>query len=295
MNRTATLLGVVAILLWSMSVALTRSLAEALGAFGAGASIYTVSGILVWLVSGRPLLRGQHPIYLYGCGLLFVIYMVCFALAIGLADSHQQTLELGLINYLWPSLTLLFAVPLLGLRVRWWLWPGVALAFCGVVWVVSNGDIFSLHGFVDNLARNAVAYGLAFLAAFSWALYSNLLRRYSGGRRGALPLFLLVTALCLWVMFLFQPLQVFRFSLSSGLELLLMGSTTALAYLCWDSAMKKGNATLVAALSYFTPLLSTLIAGLWLNTLPSPAFWPGVAMVVAGSLLCWSASRTRQA
>ncbi|MGK4428947.1 EamA family transporter, partial [Yersinia enterocolitica] len=30
---------------------------------------------------------------------------------------------------------------------------------------------------------------------------------------------------------------------------------------------------------------------LWLNTPPSAAFWPGVAMVVLGSLLCWSASR----
>ncbi len=290
MNKTATLLGVVAILLWSMSVALTRSLSEALGAFGAGASIYTISGLLVWLVAGKPHIKGQHPVYLYGCGLLFVVYMTSFALAIGLADSRQQTLELGLINYLWPSLTLMFALPLLGLRVRWWLWPGVLLAFCGVVWVVSNGDILSLREFTANLAGNPVAYGLAFTAAFAWALYSNLLRRYCGPR-GALPLFLLATAATLWLMFLFQPLKEFRFSVTAGFELLLMGASTALAYLCWDSAMKKGNATLVAALSYFTPLLSTLIAGLWLNTLPSAAFWPGVGMVIAGSLLCWSASR----
>lgn len=293
MNRTATLLGVVAILLWSMSVALTRSLAEALGPTGAGAAIYTLSGILVWLVAGKPRLRGQHPAYLYGCGLLFVIYMMSFALAIGLANSRQQTLELGLINYLWPSLTLLFAVPLLGLRVRWWLWPGVLIAFGGVVWVVSNGDILSLREFSANIARNPLAYGLAFSAAFAWALYSNLLRRYCGPR-GALPLFLLATGACLWLLFLFQPPGEFRLSPGAGAELLLMGSTTALAYLCWDNAMKKGNATLVAALSYFTPLLSTLIAGLWLRTLPSAAFWPGVGMVVAGSLLCWSASRAAQ-
>lgn len=35
MNRLPTLYGIIAILLWSMSVALTRGLAEALGPFGA--------------------------------------------------------------------------------------------------------------------------------------------------------------------------------------------------------------------------------------------------------------------
>lgn len=139
MNRLPTLYGIIAILLWSMSVALTRGLSETLGPFGAGAAIYTVSGVLVWLVAGKPTVRRQHPAYLYGCGLLFVVYMVAFALAIGMANDRQQTLEIGLINYLWPSLTLLLAVPLLKLQARWWLWPGVALALFGVIWVVRVG------------------------------------------------------------------------------------------------------------------------------------------------------------
>ena len=53
MNRLPTLYGIIAILLWSMSVALTRGLSETLGPFGAGAAIYSVSGILVWLVAVR--------------------------------------------------------------------------------------------------------------------------------------------------------------------------------------------------------------------------------------------------
>ncbi|WP_145587535.1 aromatic amino acid DMT transporter YddG [Yersinia rochesterensis] len=290
MNRLPTLYGIIAILLWSMSVALTRGLSETLGPFGAGAAIYTVSGILVWLVAGKPTLRGQHPAYLYGCGALFVVYMVAFALAIGMANDRQQTLEIGLINYLWPSLTLLLAVPLLKLRARWWLWPGAALALFGVIWVVSGGDGLDVSLLKTNISSNPLAYSLALIAAFTWAGYSNLVRIYSHGP-GALPLFLLACALCLWVMFFMLTPGKLHFTQRATFELLLMGANTALAYLCWDIAMKKGNATLVAALSYFTPLLSILIASLWLNTLPSAAFWPGVAMVVAGSLLCWSASR----
>lgn len=292
MSRSATLCGVIAILLWSMSVALTRSLSEALGPFGAGAAIYSVSGILVWLVAGRPQLRNQHPGYLFGCGALFVVYMTAFALAIGMANSRQQTLEIGLINYLWPSLTLLFAVPLLKLQARWWLWLGVLLAFSGVVWVVSGGQGLKAGVMAENIGDNPLAYALAICAAFSWAIYSNLVRLYSR-QRSALPLFLLVTALCLWGMFFTLTPGKLHVTLGSLSELLLMGTTTAVAYACWDSAMKNGNATLVAALSYFTPLFSILIAGLWLNTLPSASFWPGVGLVVAGSLLCWSASRQK--
>ncbi|ETO50121.1 hypothetical protein L327_0121215 [Yersinia pestis S3] len=62
MNRLPTLYGIIAILLWSMSVALTRGLAEALGPFGAGSAIYSVSGILVWLVAGKLEYVGSIPL-----------------------------------------------------------------------------------------------------------------------------------------------------------------------------------------------------------------------------------------
>ncbi|CNK43246.1 aromatic amino acid exporter [Yersinia enterocolitica] len=159
-----------------------------------------------------------------------------------------------------------------------------------MIWVVSGGTGLDIKVLSANVSSNPLAYSLALIAAFTWAGYSNLVRVYSRGP-GALPLFLLACALCLWVMFFMLTPGKLHFTQRATFELLLMGANTALAYLCWDIAMKKGNATLVAALSYFTPLLSILIASLWLNTPPSAAFWPGVAMVVLGSLLCWSASR----
>ncbi|ACR67986.1 hypothetical protein ACS33_00545 [Edwardsiella ictaluri] len=55
--------------------------------------------------------------------------------------------------------------------------------------------------------------------------------------------------------------------------------------------MKRGNATLVVALSYFTPLLSIAIAVLWLAAPTPTKLWPGVLLVVTGSLLCWSPRR----
>ncbi|ABC23850.1 aromatic amino acid DMT transporter YddG [Rhodospirillum rubrum] len=283
----ATLSGVAAIVLWSAAVALTRSLSETLGIYGAGAAIYATSGCLVWLAFGRPRVRGQSALYLWGCGGLFVVYGVSLALALGLAADRRQALDLGLINYLWPSLTLALAVPIHRLRVGWWLWPGVIVAFGGVAWATGGG--LSLDGLAANIAGNPLAYALALTAAVAWALYSNLVR-LADPKEGALALFLLASALVMAPMALLEPAPAVVSPATLG-ELAVMGASTALAYMGWDVAMKRGDATLVAVLSYFTPLLSVLISALWLDTTPTPSFWMGTGLVVAGSLLCWTASR----
>ena len=71
------------------------------------------------------------------------------------------------------------------------------------------------------------------------------------------------------------------------LELLVAGSAMAAGYALWNIGVLRGNLTLLATASYFTPVLSTLFAALWLSTRLTMAFWQGVLMVTAGSLLCW--------
>lgn len=52
--------------------------------------------------------------------------------------------------------------------------------------------------------------------------------------------------------------------------------------------------TLMAGASYFIPVLSALFAALILSTSLSFIFWQGVAMVTAGAVLCWLATRKKQ-
>jgi drug/metabolite transporter (DMT)-like permease len=49
-------------------------------------------------------------------------------------------------------------------------------------------------------------------------------------------------------------------SLAAGLEAASLGLATALAYIFWDIAMRKGNLVLVAAFSYFIPLFQPYLA-----------------------------------
>jgi drug/metabolite transporter (DMT)-like permease len=53
----------------------------------------------------------------------------------------------------------------------------------------------------------------------------------------------------------------------------------------------RGSLTLLGVASYFTPVLSCIFATFWIGADLSLAFWKGVFLVVAGSVICWLATR----
>lgn len=293
MERTAqraTLFGLLAILLWSTSVGLLRSISEHFGPVGGAALIYTLSAVCLCLARGLPNIREMPARYLWVGGLLFVTYEIFLALAIGLAHTRSQSLELGMINYLWPSLTVVLALFINQQRASLWLWPGLALSVAGIIQVMKGDGSWSPAVMWDNVLDNPLAYGLAFAAALIWALYCNLTRLWSEGKNGV-SLFFCATALVLWVKFSFVSEAPLRFTFPATLQLLFMGLSTAVAYSAWNFGIQRGNMTFLATASYFTPVLSALIASLWFGLQPGWSFWQGVVMVVGGSLLCWFATR----
>ena len=287
-----TLTGLVAVALWSASVGLIRSVSELLGPTGGAAATFTVGGVLATLVLGWPRPSSFNRIYLFAGGGLFIVYEIFLALSLGLAANRAQALELGMINYMWPCLTIVAAVAWGQQRGSLLLVPGVALSLLGLVWILKGDGDWSPAALLANAGGNPLAYGLAAGAALLWALYSVLTRRYGGGRRG-IPLILLGTALLLWLLYAWSPEPALRFTPAAALQVCGLGACMALAYSCWNHGIQKGNLTLLAVASYFTPVLSVLLASAWLGVAPSSAFWTGVALVTAGSLVCWYATRAR--
>ncbi|KAA3668468.1 aromatic amino acid DMT transporter YddG [Pectobacterium carotovorum] len=289
--QRATLTGLLAIVLWSTSVGLIRSLTEALGPIGGAAMIYSTSTLCLLAFYGLPRIKTLPRIYLFAGGAMFVCYEIFLSLSIGLADSRMQAIEIGMINYLWPSLTILFSLFINQQKSRFLLWPGLALALGGIVWIMKGESDWTPELLWNNVLANPLAYSLAFSAALTWALYCNITKRYGQGKSGV-SLFFLITALILWTQYSFSGESAISLTLPSSLQLIFMGASTALAYSAWNAGIQHGNLTLLATASYFTPVLSTLLAALWLNITPAISFWQGVAMVTAGSLLCWYATRT---
>ncbi|KGH25892.1 MULTISPECIES: aromatic amino acid DMT transporter YddG [Comamonas] len=295
--RRATLIGLLAVLCWSCTVGLMRAVAEPLGAVGGAACLYTMAAICVAAARGRKgwrelaRWRSMHPAYLWGCGLLFVVYEICLSVAVGLAHDRSQAMEIGLINYLWPSLTIVLAVLCGQQAARWWLWPGVLICLWGLARVL-GGDSFSLPVMWSHVLGNPLAYGMGFAAALLWPAYSLLARRYGSGFN-AVGLFVTWTAIALWLKWLMlgEPQPMLWSWLTTG-QLLLVGALTALGYSCWEHGIQHGKLALLAAASYFTPVLSALMASALLQVLPGWSFWQGVALVTLGSLVCWWATRT---
>ncbi|MFZ4288785.1 aromatic amino acid DMT transporter YddG [Variovorax sp. HJSM1_2] len=289
-NRSATLKGLVAVLLWSTTVGLIRSISELLGPIGGAAMIFSVGGILAALALGVPRPASFNRIYLFVGGALFITYEIFLALSLGLATNRTQVLELGMLNYMWPCLTIVLAVMLKQQKANWAMFPGALLSFLGLVWVMKGDGDWSPAALLANLQNNPLAYGLAATAAILWAAYSVLTKRFGEGKSGV-PLFLLGTALILWLLYAISPEPALRFTFSGVAQVVVMGAFMATAYSAWNYGIQKGNLTLLAVASYFTPVLSILLASVWLSTAPSASFWQGVAMVSIGSVVCWWSTR----
>jgi drug/metabolite transporter (DMT)-like permease len=164
--------GLAAILLWSTTFAFARSLSEQVGPLTAGSAVYLIGGFFCLLRtewSGKRLtgfLKLPRP-YLLGCGSLFAFYPAAIYLAVGLARDREQLLEIALVNYLWPALTILLSLPLLKKRASFWLIPGTALALVGVLLVMTPGAHVSWTSFREHLLNNPAAYALALAGAVS--------------------------------------------------------------------------------------------------------------------------------
>ncbi|MFC7067949.1 aromatic amino acid DMT transporter YddG [Brucella rhizosphaerae] len=292
-TQLSTLIGMIAIPLWSVSIGFIRSVSEIFGPVAGAAMIYTTSGILGALVLGLPRFRELKRPGIWYSGLLFVAYEISLALAIGLAHNRDQALELGMINYLWPSVTILFAVLTRQQRGSWLL--AVALGFCllGIGWVMKGDNELSLHFILQNIQDNPLAYIYAFAAALLWGLYSVVTRHFDSGK-SAVPFYFLATAAVLWIKYTISdgPALVLHWN---GLgQIVIFSAMSAAAYACWNRGVCRGNISLLATASYFTPVLAAILTCLWLGIRPSIGFFFGVSMITAGSLLCWWATR-RQA
>ncbi|MFJ3354996.1 aromatic amino acid DMT transporter YddG [Serratia liquefaciens] len=286
----ATLLGLLAILLWSSVVGLIRSVSEGLGPIGGAAMIYSVSAVFLLLALRMPNLRLFPRPYLLLGSLLFVSYEICLSLSLGYANTRLQAIEVGMINYLWPCFTVLMALVFNGQKAKWWLLPGLLLSLFGIGWIMSGEGGWSPAQMLENVRSNPLSYSLAFGGAVIWALYCNLTKKIAQGHNGVV-LFITLTAVALWLKYAFSSESGMQFTLPVTLTLLCAGMAMGAGYAAWNVGILRGNMTLLATASYFTPVLSAVFAALVLDTALTANFWQGVVMVTAGSLICWRATR----
>jgi len=167
--RAATLIGLTAILMWSLLAVMTVATGR-IPAFQLAAVTFAI-GALVGALSfiGRPeairALRQPPLAWLVGVVGLFGYHALYF-----LALRFAPPAEAGLLNYLWPLLIVLFSSLLPGERLAPHHIIGVLLGLAGTVLLFAGNTGTFTPGQLPGLIA-------AFVAAFVWASYSVMSRR----------------------------------------------------------------------------------------------------------------------
>lgn len=291
-NRNATLIGLIAVLLWSSIVGLIRSVSESLGATGGAAMMYSVASVFLLISIGFPKISEFPRRYLIWGSLLFVSYELCLALSIGYSNTNRQAIEVGMVNYLWPALTMVAAILFNNQKTNWLVIPGFVIAILGICWVLGGEQGLDLASMLENIKDNPLSYGLAFIGALIWAAYCTVTARIANGKNGV-TFFFMLTALVLWMKYLIIGGAPMVFDFHAVIYLVLAAAAMGFGYAAWNVGILHGNVTILAGASYFIPVFSAALAAIVLNTPLSISFWQGAAMVCIGSVLCWLATRQK--
>ncbi|MFL4995667.1 MAG: DMT family transporter [Microvirga sp.] len=278
-TRTATTIGLIAILLWSM-LALFTAATGTIPPFQLNAMTFLVGGlvgVVSWIVrpQGLRALRQKPVVWALGIGGLFGYHALYFA-----ALRWAPPAESGLINYLWPLLIVLFSSLLPGEHLRRSHIAGALLGFAGVVVLIAGRGAF------DARAEYMPGYICAFIAAFVWAGYSVLSRRFGQVPTDAVAGFCLMTSLLSLVCHLIFETTVWPETNVQWLALLALGlGPVGAAFYVWDIGMKRGDIRFLGVASYATPVLSTLLLVVAGYAEPTLTLALACGLIVAGALI----------
>jgi drug/metabolite transporter (DMT)-like permease len=278
-SRTATLIGLTAILMWSLLAALTVATGK-IPAFQLAAMTFLIGalvGALSW-IGRRDVLSAlrQRPLaWIVGVGGLFGYHALYF-----LALRFAPPAEAGLLNYLWPLLIVLFSSALPGERLAPHHIIGVLLGLAGTVLLFGNN---SSGGFAPGQLPGLVA---AFVAAFVWAAYSVMSRKLKSVPTDAVAGFCFATALLAAVVHGLVEVTVWPDTPAQWLAIAALGvGPVGAAFYAWDIGMKRGDIRVLGAASYATPLLSTAFLILAGFAKPSANIAISAILIAGGGLI----------
>lgn len=289
-KNLATLIGFSAILQWSTIIGLLKKVSSSIGADLAVLFMYSFSAVLLFALFRIPNLKQIPRKYLFGATALFVVYEICFSYAIALAQNAQQAIEISLVNYLWPSMTILMLILFKELKFNKWVILGLGISLAGVFYIQTGNGAIDLATVISHMQSNPLSYGLAFVGASLWSLYCVMTKKYSQGHN-PISLFFIATSLVLWLkMFVLHPEQfahIVQIDATTLMYMLMVSTVTGLGYAAWNIGINRGNITMLVTLSYFSPIFSSIMSMWILQTPLSKTFWLGAIMVTLGSFVCW--------
>jgi len=277
-TRTATLVGLTAILMWSLLSVMTVATGR-VPAFQLAAMTFAIAAAVAFAsFLFRPAAFGalKQPLvaWVVGVGGLFGYHALYF-----LALRYAPPAEAGLLNYLWPLLIVLFSSAL----------PGERLAAHHVIGAVLGlvGTVLLFAGNTGSFAREQIpGFAAAIVAAFIWASYSVMSRRLKAVPTDAVAGFCLATAALAAAVHTMVETTVWPETSLQWLAVAGLGiGPVGAAFFAWDIGMKRGDIRVLGAASYATPLLSTAFLILAGFAKPSANIAIAAILIAGGGLI----------
>jgi len=278
-SRTATALGMGAILLWATLASLTV-LSGRLPPFQTTAMAFSIGGAVIGLaalVRGRAAFMMPTPASLalgiYG---LFGYHALYFA-ALKLAPPA----EAHLLNSLWALFIVLFAALLPGHRLQMNHVLGALLGLAAAVLLV-----WSRIGGDEAAVSSRLGFAFALGCALVWSSYSVASRLLANVPSESLAVSCLATAALAFVCSILFETWTPPAGPTAWLALAALGmGPVGTAFLLWDIGMKQGDTSLLGVLAYASPVISTGL--LVLLGLADPTWALGIAcgLMVAAAVI----------
>ena len=262
---------VISILLWASLATLVTKLTHVPPLFLLAVTLLAGGSLSVfryrsWSFDWRLLVFGVSGIF----GYHFLLIM---------AFRLTEPVAANLLNYLWPLLIVVLTPLLLrGFQLTARHLLGALMGFAGAYVLIGSSP--SATG-----ESSIVGYLMALAAAFVWAGYSLLSKRFVMMSTASVGLFCLISgALALLLHLLTEP--AFSLNLGDGWRLLLLGlGPMGVAFYSWDAGLKVGDPRVIGTLSYMTPLLSTLLLAWFTGGALSSEVLLAMLFIVGGAVV----------
>lgn len=288
----ATIVGLIPVVIWGAALPACRVFQAHTGLFAYLAITFGMSG-LIGVITQRvrrepmpPATVLREPI-LFCRGLFFVLHEALAITAAGMVSMQHLPLVI-LLNYFWPTAVILCSILLAGVTItRPWAFVAGTLTVLGSLTVEMLGS--GTAALAESSSRSDIlAYGLVFVGAVSWGLYSALSRR-SGERSGGgkvVPYFQLTLAACAAGGLVVAPsVSATTLDVFDIVMLLLYSIFLWLSYLAWDYSMRHGNIVYVSLFADFIPWLSLIVAAVLVGSPITPLTVVSAITLVGGAIL----------
>ncbi len=293
LKTKSNLFAIVSILMWCFSGICFRKGAEILKPMTYLALITGIGSLtacLIHILNKKKLsLLFNLPVKVKITGFFGItVYTIFLATAFSIAKPDEIGL-INLLNYLWPLWMVILEIIILKDKPKKILFlTGILLGLMGLLF--SSNFNFSF-----NTSTNFLPHVLALSGGFLWALYSVLLKKWkiSDDQSGTVFHFAICALISFILAFFTGEWGLISTWTNEATFWVIFGGIgpVGIAYYLWELGVKKGSIGVIASLSYFIPIGSSILIGMVFVESMKIGLIPGSIMITLGALFVNKAIR----